>query len=187
MPDGRAWSDKLRALLHRDKRWSSLAEFPPAWSVRIERMAKFIDRPGRVADFGCGPMWLERFLRTDNTYVPVDYVRRDERTIVVDLNADRIPPLHAEVAFLSGVLEYVEDVDSVVSQLEAQEFSRLIVSYNTVENVPDMEQRRQLHWVSHLDLATLLQLFDRKFALVEKDTSTTNTILVFDRNLRPVT
>src|SRR5215472_17152020 len=102
MVNAREWTNQLRGLLRSDTRcrdgqprlWSSLDEFSPSWSVRIERMASFIDRPGRVVDFGCGPMWVERLLGPDNTYVPLDCIRRDERTVVLDLNTDRIPPLH---------------------------------------------------------------------------------------------
>jgi hypothetical protein len=164
--------------------WSSLSEFRPSWSERIERMARFIDRPGKVADFGCGPMWLERCLRSGNTYVPLDCMRRDERTIVVDLNTDPIPELDAQIAFMSGVLEYIQDLPAIVRQLENQDFSRLIISYNTLEEVPDLLARRKLNWVSHLYLAEVVQLFTATFALVESDSYTTNTILVFDRQPR---
>src|SRR5689334_450900 len=56
--------------------WSSLTEFDESWAERITYMAQFIDRPGVVADFGCGPMWLERMLQPCNSYLPVDYIRR---------------------------------------------------------------------------------------------------------------
>lgn len=165
--------------------WSSTAEFDAGWSARIERMARFIDRPGTVADFGCGPMWLERYLPAGTTYLPVDYIRRDARTVVVDLNRDPIPPLQAQIGFLSGVLEYVYDVDAVIRQLEGQAFTRLIVSYNTLDRVPRKLVRRAVNWVSHEHLDTLLGFFCRAFCLVHVETHGTNTIMVFDRKAGP--
>ena len=165
--------------------WSRASEFDQAWKIRIQRMAQFIDRPGGVVDFGCGPMWLEQYVPPANRYVPVDYIRRDERTTVVDLNRDRLPALDASVGFLSGVLEYVRDVQALVKQLEDQPFTRLIVSYNTLERVPRRAARESVNWVSHLDLEQLLALFCAAFALVHIEASGTNTILVFDRKKSP--
>jgi hypothetical protein len=165
--------------------WSSASEFDEAWKARIALMARYVDRPGAVADFGCGPMWLEEFLPPGNTYVPIDYIPRDDRTIVLDLNADPLPDLHAQVAVMSGVLEYVRDLEPLVSQLEQQGFTRLIVSYNTVDRVPRLIVRKAFNWVSHLHLDELLTLFYRGFTLVEIDSLSSNTILVFEARQSP--
>ena len=42
--------------------WNRAEEFDVAWKARIAAMARRIDGPGRVADFGCGLMWLEQVL-----------------------------------------------------------------------------------------------------------------------------
>jgi hypothetical protein len=186
LPELRLRAGVLRRALARSRRrdtplWSVAAEFDQAWKDRIRLMASFIDRPGAVADFGCGPMWLEEFLPRGNTYMPIDYIRRDARTIVVDLNKDQLPPLGASVAVMSGVLEYIEDLPAFVGQIEQQDFTRLIASYNSVDRVPRKLAREAVNWVSHLHLDELLILFCRSFDLVHVDRVSTNTILVLDR------
>jgi hypothetical protein len=171
----------LAALPRRQRLWASAAEFDQGWKLRSARMARYIDRPGGVVDFGCGRMWLEQFLRPDSIYLPLDYIRRDARTIVVDLNAQRLPPLEAPIAVMSGVLEYVVDLDRLIRQMEQQPFTRIIASYNTRERVPSLVLRRALNWKSHAHLDELLLLFCRCFNLVAIEVFETNTIMVFDR------
>jgi hypothetical protein len=164
-----------------DPLWSHAAEFDQSWTERIRAMAQYIDRPGAVADFGCGPMWLEHYLPPQNSYLPIDYIRRDVRTIVVDLRRDPLPPLHATVAFMSGVLEYIPDLQALVAQVERQDFTRVIASYNTVERVPRKAARESINWVNHLRLDELLALFLPSFDLIHMQIIGTNTVVVFDR------
>ena len=164
-----------------DKRWSKTNEFDEAWKKRIARMASYINIPGTVADFGCGMMWLEPLLKPGNGYLPIDYRARDERTLVLDLNRDPLPPLGAQIAFLSGVLEYVEQVDVLARNLAQAGVRKIIASYCTLEKFSNLTRRQGLNWVSHLPLSELLAAFLPHFDLVALDDVNGNTILVFDR------
>ena len=161
--------------------WTSETEFDTAWKKRIELMASYIDIPGKVADFGCGMMWLENFLKSENSYVPIDYIRRDERTIVIDLNVGPISAINAEIAFLSGILEYIEDIPKFISQLTDNNFKLIILSYCTLEKNSDVGVRKSLNWVSHVSLFELLSLFTNKYNLTAIDDFNINTILVFKK------
>ena len=161
--------------------WSSPLDFDEVWKVRIARMASHIRRPSSVADFGCGMMWLETCLPPGSIYLPVDYVRRDERTIVVDLNRDPFPAVTGDVAFMSGVLEYVADVEGFAGNLEKAGFKKIILSYCTLEKRSDMNGRTSLNWVSHKSLFDLLPIFLGGYNLSAIDDVNDNTILVFDR------
>jgi hypothetical protein len=161
--------------------WASSEEFDEAWKRRIAVMASSIHGPCSVADFGCGMMWLESRLPQGSTYHPFDFVRRDERTVVLDLNRDPLPPVSIEVAFLSGVLEYVEDVAAFSRQLAAAGFRKIILSYCTLEKFQDVDERKNLNWVSHVSLFDLLGLFLVDYDLVHIDDVNNNSIFVFDR------
>jgi hypothetical protein len=164
------------------KLWSQDSEFDEAWKGRISRMASYIDKTGTVADFGCGMMWLEQFLAPGNVYLPIDYIRRDERTLVVDFNNDPFPKISGEVAFLSGSLEYVKDIKGFLRNLMNAGFPEIVISYCTIDKYPDMRARRALNWVSHESIFSILEIFCEQYSLAKIDNSVeANTILVFRR------
>ncbi len=143
-------------------------------------MAAYIDKTGTVADFGCGMMWLEQFLGEGNTYLPIDYIRRDERTVVADFNNDPFPKVSGEVAFLSGSLEYVKDLKGFIQNLTAADFPQIVISYCTLEKNPDMRARRALNWVSHESIFSVLEMFCDQYCLTKIDNGVeANTIMVF--------
>ena len=161
--------------------WSSSVEFDESWKRRITAMASHIKGPCSVADFGCGMMWLEQFLPPGCTYVPIDIARRDERTIVLDLNRDPLTAIQAEVAFLSGVLEYVENVELFAQKLTGAGFRQIILSYCTLDKFGDLNNRKNLNWLSHKSLFELLAIFLPAFDLTALDDVNGNTILSFNR------
>ena len=161
--------------------WSSSAEFAETWKGRIALMASHISTPGVVADFGCGMMWLKPLLPPTNSYLGIDYMARDPQTIVADLNRDSLAGIRADVGFLSGVLEYVQDVPAFVEKLKALALKQIILSYCTLETHPDMERRRHLNWVSHESIYTFLKLFLPQYNLTALDSAQGDTILVFNR------
>jgi len=176
----------LKKWLNRNKKgntilWSTTSEFDEIWKKRITIMASNINIPGIVADFGCGLMWLEVLLNQENSYLPIDYIARDVRTLVIDLNVDPVPELNAEIAFLSGVLEYVKDVNNFVDQLTSRGFKKIILSYCTYEKFSDVNNRISLNWVSHESIFSILSLFTTKYNLIAIDDVNNNTILVFER------
>jgi hypothetical protein len=159
-------------------RWDAAEEFDVAWKQRIAEMASFIDGPGRVADFGCGLMWLEQYLSVEQTYVPIDFVRRDARTMVVDFNAGPLPRIDADVAFLSGILEYVRAPLPFLAQLSSMGFRQVILSYNTIEQMPDLSERRFLGWANDLSLIDVQSCFSPRYDLTHL-TRRADTIFVF--------
>jgi hypothetical protein len=161
--------------------WTSGSEFDEAWKRRIARMASLITVPGVVADFGCGMMWLETMLSPRNSYLPIDFVRRDDRTLVLDLNTDTLEGIHADVAFLSGVMEYVKDLGGFARRLQDRGFRQIIASYCTLDDHPDMKLRQALNWRSHLSLDALTALFRDRYDLTTVDHVSGDTIMAFSR------
>ena len=167
--------------VRREPLFADPAEFDVAWKRRIATLARHVDTAGPVADFGCGMMWLEPLLARGNRYVPIDHVRRDGRTLVADLNRDELPPIDAEFAFLSGILEYVVDVPAFLGRLADGGFRRVILSYCSVEHFPKMKTRLSLNWCSHLTQAGLVAALRPAYGVVAVDNSQGYTMLVLDR------
>lgn len=124
------------ALLERrtiKERWLALSEEEEShWDVRAAKAASLLITCGSIVDFGCGTMQLERHLPASVRYVPVDIVKRDDRTIVLDLNEVTPPSLAADAAAVLGVLEYLFDVPRFLRAL-ATEYSRAVISYNVTD------------------------------------------------------
>lgn len=114
------------------ERWSEPQNLKVTWARRAEAAARLILPNARLLDLGCGAMDLERFLDPSVTYLPADVVRRDERTLVCDLNAGELPEIRADVITLLGVLEYIHDVRRLFERLR-QTQATVICSYNPVD------------------------------------------------------
>lgn len=136
-------------------RWATLAsEATDSWLARAEQAAALIGPQRSVIDLGCGMMTLERFLPPGTTYIPVDVVARDARTLVVDLNRDGMPALSADCLVGLGILEYVYDLPRLLQGIAASCLTALL-SYNTLERFPDRAQRTGHAWVNHHTQAEL--------------------------------
>jgi Flp pilus assembly protein TadD len=131
------------------ERWANPEQLEAAWAARSKLAASFIPAGARVIDLGCGAMHVERFLPYGCSYVPVDVTRRDERTLICDLNRD--PPPLAEIAradmiSMLGVWEYLYEPAMVFRAL-ASVRKPLICSYCVTEMTQHLD-RGALGWVN---------------------------------------
>lgn len=115
------------ATVKRNAGWAGL---DTKWENRSRLAAEWLQNEKIVADIGCGLMALESFLPEHTVYLPMDVVRRDERTVVVDLNREPIPQFTCDAAVMLGVLEYIDDVGAIFEQL--RRFPRTLISYNHI-------------------------------------------------------
>lgn len=111
------------------ERWSAIGECHSRWSKRAEIAAGLLRDVESVADLGCGGMILEQYLGADQTYVPVDLVTRDHRTIVLNLDRDDIGFVQADACAILGLLEYIHRPKRLLAAVVRQ-FPRLALSYN---------------------------------------------------------
>jgi coenzyme F420-reducing hydrogenase beta subunit len=128
------------------------------YEPRIKLLRKFITEQDKsVVDFGAGVMFLETLLPKEISYYPMDYIKRSEKTIVCNINKKEFPNIHADVAFISGFLEYVEDTDWFFYEL-AEYFSKIILSYSVCRQgtKEDIDRRKSRAWVSHLTQNALI-------------------------------
>jgi hypothetical protein len=102
------------------RRWADPRNLYASWESRNKQVAALVPKNSRVIEFGAGKRVLERYLDPSCTYVPSDIIDRGPGTIVCDLNQRPLPDLGSnnyDVAVLSGVLEYVRDVPSLLDWL----------------------------------------------------------------------
>lgn len=139
-------------------RWRHLElDSSKAWLNRARRAGKWLDDAESVADLGCGHMLFETCLRPEQTYIPVDFLPRDERTAVVDFNTQPMPQLGATHFVALGLLEYLYDLEGFLRSLRTG-FEAGVASFYTRR--PDISEARRLTngWVNHQTLGEIRAL-----------------------------
>lgn len=80
------------------------------WRRRIVLLASWIDACDKsVMDLGAGHMHLARLLRPGVRYIPVDYKKRFEETVVCDFNQHEFPDAHVDVICCAGIIGYMKE------------------------------------------------------------------------------
>lgn len=161
--------------------WKDIEYFDQTWKNRIRQMAVFVPPNCSVLDLGCGEMWLREFL-TNCVYIPVDYQARGPETIVCDFNHGEFPDKHADVSFVSGCLEYIEDPPWFIGQIAAHSHA-CVISYCSIEHFDDPAERAALAWKNSFDAKELISLFravDMRVAAQTFLPETKNTVFRFD-------
>lgn len=132
-------------------RWSKTENLHENWNQRTILLSDKIKDGSRILEFGSGNLFLKDNLPKNCTYINSDIVKRDENTIVIDLNK-KIPPLpKVDYIVFSGVLEYVYDVEHVLNEC-GKYTENLLLSYATLDYFPSVKNRRINGWVSDLYL-----------------------------------
>jgi hypothetical protein len=161
--------------------WKDIEYFDPVWEERVVLLAGMIKGKGRLVDYGCGQQHLRKHLPSNVQYIPVDYKTRSPDTIVADFNNVPYPKIDGEIAFISGFLEYLQDLPSFVRHIEQLSYREIVTSYCTLEAVSSMDERNKLTWKNHLGLSQLLSEFLRGFNLHQIKSHGRNSILRFER------
>jgi hypothetical protein len=143
-------------------RWSDPAQLEPAWEARALAAGDIVAAGTRVLDIGCGAMKLERYLPFGCSYVPMDIVRRDERTIVADLNAGCIPDsalADCDLIVMLGVWEYLYRPDEMFAAC-ARAGRAILCSYCDTASTAHLD-RRALGWVNDFTQDEFVELARR--------------------------
>jgi len=173
-------------LASKKNKWEYIEYFDESWKHRIKEMVKLIPEDARsILDIGCGDSWLRTFIKSDCKYYGVDYKKRDSHTIVCDLNQRQFPRgMKVDVAFCSGVLEYIEKINLEWFFQQIRESSSvLLLSYCTLELNKNLRGRISLCWKNHFYKEDLIRFIERiGFSFVhESDFSVDgNQIFKFD-------
>ncbi len=112
------------------ERWGREQELYPDWDERTKILAGYIQPGARVVEFGAGNMALKAFLPKNCSYTPTDIYLRSEEFLQCDLNKKiELDLTGYDTAIISGVLEYVYDVEKVFKQIEPS-IEYVILSYD---------------------------------------------------------
>jgi len=121
-----------------------------------------------VVDYGAGRMFLQEYLAPDVAYYPVDYIRRNEQTILCDLNQGTFPDILTDVAICSGVLEFIYTAEKLLKHVCEHTSKKVILSYLGVDNFPDIEGRRASAYVSDFSEKQIIDIMNENGFVLEK-------------------
>ena len=141
------------------KRWSNPDALAPDWDSRTQRLGALVKPGSAVLEFGAGRLTLVKYLPQGCTYTPSDLVDRGNGTIVFDLNGiDPMPVFSAQdVAVFSGVLEYVNDVPKLISEL-SNRLGVVVASYAVTDF--NNGNRRRHGWVNDFSSTDVIRIFE---------------------------
>lgn len=130
---------------------------------RVEMFSEWITEDiHSVVDYGAGKMYLQKYLAPNVRYYPVDYIRRNEQTILCDLNQGVFPDIRSDAAICSGVLEFIYTAEQLLKHVCEHTGKMIILSYLGVDNFPDIDGRRASAYVSDLSERQIIDLMASK-------------------------
>lgn len=132
------------------------------WIKRIILMKDLIGEHNRsVLDIGCWEGELKEYLQGTIRYYGCDYVKRQQDTIVCDLNHYEFPTVDFDVAYISGSLEYMENLEWYFDQI-CKANHEVILSYSLLEYFPLIDIRKKKSWVNHLTVLEIMEYMKRR-------------------------
>ena len=152
-------------------RWAEVEpNFGERWRPRAAAAAEWLAAAATIVDLGCGSMTLAGCLRPEQRYVPVDLARRDQGTLVLDLNKaadlERLPA--ADACALLGVLEYIYGPHELIGALRRR-YGQVVATFNVRRDGESAEDRLGHGWVNHFTRDELLSLFGRHGYALARD------------------
>lgn len=172
---------RVKSPLTSKKEWEEFEYFDSKWENRVKKLSAYILPNESIMDLGCGQMTLKKYI-TSNSYIPVDYTKRDEKTIVCDFNKKEFPQIKADVIFISGCLEYIYDYEWFIGKA-CQYSQKILLSYCCIEDFPILAERKKNNWKNHLSYEyVILLLKENNFSLTESTKLESNDrIMVFSK------
>ena len=60
---------------------------------------------------------FKKYLSKKIKYIELDYCKRNEDTIICDMNKDKLPVMDVDMYYLAGVLPYIDDKEALLNQM----------------------------------------------------------------------
>ena len=142
------------------ERWSAESSLHYNWNERSAILGSYISPYSDIIEFGAGSMFLNSYLKNHRSYTATDLVKRDHESIVCDLNKPILLDLSLyNAAIMSGVLEYVFDIDCIFCALSISNVKEIALSYSCSDIMT--ENRLANGWLSDYTKTDLIIIFEK--------------------------
>ena len=153
------WTELLKIAQTTDVgRWADPDVLKRGAEQRVNLLTQHVAPDQSVLDVGAGLMLLRQHMATPDLYTPLDLLKWDTNTLVMDLNQGHYPQNAVAQIVISACLEYLHHPDQCLSQM-ADLSDQLYLIYDTALD-GNRGERRQLGYMndfSYDDILALLQ------------------------------
>ncbi|MCR4647283.1 MAG: hypothetical protein K5695_18065, partial [Oscillospiraceae bacterium] len=102
------------------------------FNVRASLMAKMIPADVRsLMDIGCGVCDLKKYIPAEIRYYGLDVCKRDEETLVCDLNCEPLPDVPVDLYYMAGLIYYINEPEKLLSQMQNAKY--ILFDYGGIE------------------------------------------------------
>lgn len=142
----------------------------PKWTKRNQIIGKLIQDNKTVLDLGCGGKDLLNYIKPSK-YHGIDY--NDD---LADSYADFNKPFEIndtwDYIVCSGVLEYLEDVDTIIQSIQNKADTYIVTYWTRAQN------NNSFHNSNALSISQFIQTISKTFNIKQTDTWTDQIIFV---------
>lgn len=160
--------------------WQEQDSYLPFFEDRIVKMLKMIDlsKINSVMDIGCGECKLKKYLHDNIKYLPIDQYKTTANVILKNFNQGEFLQEKVDLAFVSGLFEYIFDIKWIINQI-TNNSNYVLASYHFT----DYKKGRCSKWVNSYDKDTFLKLFEKNgFELLEMQNLGEQSIFLLQRS-----
>lgn len=161
-----------------ENRWK---DFTQSWNDRTEQMLFMLPNFSSLLEFGEGNGSTKLRL-PGKKYTGSDLYKRNEATIVCDLNYRPLPSFeYHDVILMSGVLEYIDDVNYIIYSLS--NYTDIFAISYCCSNNHDILDEQANGWKPLLSYEELVTLFHKTgFNLINNSQWGRQKLFVFKRS-----
>ncbi len=153
------WTELLKIAGTTDVgRWADPEILKEGATERAKYLAKVINPNQSLLDMGAGLMLLKEHMSDPDLYIPVDLLKWDSKTHVMDFNQSQFPTHTATQIVLSSCLEYLHHPETCLSSCK-ELGETLYLIYDTTLSAPPA--RRAMGYMNDLTQATLHALLQK--------------------------
>ncbi len=171
------------------RRWTNADNFHSSWIYRNQHMFDFvkssitIDDEMSFCEYGCGSLSPFSSIARKQNHIcyRADFKQWDDDCALIDLNDKYFIPIKADIAVMSGVLEYINNIDNLFRKLSLSH-SYILFSYNyfncnnnAIDILIDRVQRQG--WRNHYSLEKLFN-FLKEFGYVVSLAEYKNQVII---------
>lgn len=155
----------------------------PVFNIRSNVAASYIPKGCEsLLDLGAGSEVMKLAISPFTDYVPVDYLKRTESTVVCDFNKHEFPLGVYDTIMAIGILQYVSDCEWFLKSCTEACKNRIILSYVSLEANMSPRLRHKRGIVNNLTIGQIVSLFiENGFIFVDEIVLNSDVVLVFDR------
>lgn len=119
--------------------YNNIFDEDKVYEYRAKAIAKLIPKEVKsIMDLGCGNEILKKHVKNVQ-YFGVDYKKRNENTIVCNLNQDPLPDMYVDMYCLIGVVYYLKNFKNLVYQMRKAKY--VLLTYRGLEHYLRLDNR----------------------------------------------